>query len=195
MVEPRDTGDSESLEQRLASLLDGGGDESDKLAEDSGNPVTGCGCSVLFSCAFLLVGTAIFLVYTVSSVVSWLNAAHWPAAECEILHSGLVMEYRYTWEGRVYISRQYDFSSGYTHTSEKESGMYIKGMTASCFVNPDAPGEAILSKSFSLSYLRGVIGLPFALAGLLMVVKLAVPELVRLVRWIRGDDASHFGAG
>ena len=183
--------DTESVEERrerLESMMDGDDDEPEGVGQDSGNSRGGCGCWMLFSGAFLLVGACVFLVCTAVPVYKWLGADSWTAVECEILHSGFTMKYRYTWEGREHVSQLYDFSLSNTNTSESEYEAYTEGQTAQCFVNPDDPEEAVLSRAFSSSYLLGLVGLPFALVGLALMLSTGAPGLLRMRRWITGAD-------
>jgi Protein of unknown function (DUF3592) len=182
---------AESLEERcerLESIMDNDGDEPEDAQQDCGDGQDGCGCSLPFNLAFLLVGTIIFLMYTASPVSRWIAADSWPEAECEIFHPDYGLEYRYTWEGEQYVSRRCDFSLDHTHRGQTEYDEYAEGQTARCFVNPDDPAEAILSKSFSSAYLRGLIGLPFAIFGLAMILRSLVPILSRIGRWGTGEN-------
>ena len=181
----------EELRERLESIMDDGADESETPPQDWGNGQDGCGCSLPFNLAFLLVGTIIFLMYTVSPVCHWIVADSWPEVECAVSQPNYGLEYRYTWEGQEYVSRRYDFSLDHTHTGQTEYGRYADGEIGRCFVNPDDPAEAILSKSFSSAYLRGLVGLPFAIFGLAMIMRSALPTWSVIQRWIGGDDLSR----
>lgn len=186
--EERGAEDLEGRVKRLEATMDGEGNDSEGSRQDWGDGKDGCGCSIPFNLAFLLVGGIVFMMCTGWPVLHWIDAHSWADVECEIVHSGYVMEYRYVWEGQEYVSQQYDFSSGYTHASASEYGAYKKGQTARCFVNPDDPEEAVLSKAFSTSYFRGVVGLPFALFGFAMMWRTFAPGLSRLGRWSIGTS-------
>ncbi len=154
---------------------------------ETGGSCTGCGSGLFLGGSFLLAGSLIVLIYAADPLLSWMGASSWPATDCVIVHSGFVMEYTYTWEGTEYTSNDYDFASDYTHLGFSESERFVEGESARCFVNPDAPREAILSKAFNMAYLKGLFGLPFALAGLVMLVLFVRPALVGMRDWVTGD--------
>jgi hypothetical protein len=126
------------------------------------NPFLNLACSLLFASPFLLLGFLFFFIMTLLPVYGWWEAESWPGVDCTIIHRGVHMEYSYTWEGAEFTSTDYDFASFWNNTGTSEWQMYKEGRVARCFVNPEEPWEAVLSKSFSLQYLVGLAGLlPF----------------------------------
>lgn len=129
---------------------------------------------------FLGVGVAFSLVFLVplSRVV---GALGWDPVPCEILssrverHSGgddatysVEVVYRYQVDGRSYQGRRYRFlagaSSGYEGKREVVEQLPV-GTVTTCWVDPDAPGEAVLDRGLSWEYLFALLPLVFVALG------------------------------
>jgi len=157
----------EATRQRFEEILENPeGASSEELGKNT-SPLFTLGCSIVFAIPFVFAGTIMLLLFTVSPVAQWLEADSWPAEDCTIVHSGSRMEYTYLWEGETLTSNQYDFATFFRFTSERDSQRYTDGQITRCFVNPSDPGVSILSKSFNLEYLSGLVGVPLILVGLL----------------------------
>jgi hypothetical protein len=156
----------EAAKQKLEGYLNYDGATPPVEPDKNSHPLVAFGYALILAIPFVIVGSLIILLLTISPILQWMDADSWPGVDCTILYSGLRMEYAYVWEEEEYISNQYDFASFFRFTSERDSQRYTDGQAARCFVNPSFPSEAVLSKSFNLEYLSGLAGLPFLLVGL-----------------------------
>lgn len=142
-----------------------------------------------------VVAMAFFLLFFgAGSLVAWFLAIHpalknwqaksWQVTPCTILssrvqsHSGedgstysVDILYTYEFQGQAYKSSRYDFvpgsSSGYDGKAKIVS-RYPQGLKTTCYVNPSAPYEAILSRGFRSDMLWwGILfPIPFLAVGL-----------------------------
>lgn len=136
----------------------------------------------LFSGVFLLVGLGAFCALGVRPALKLLDAREWREVECRVLSSevrshrsddsttySVYILYAYEVGGREFRSDRYDFmggsSSGYDSKAEVVA-QYPAGGRARCFVDPEAPGEAVLDRDFRAVYLIGLLPLLFVVAGL-----------------------------
>lgn len=136
---------------------------------------------VLFGGVFMAAGIGIMVGLLVLPVLWWQVGQAWIETPCRITHSAVEthqssdgstysvdIHYTYAWEGRQYASQRYGFmsvsSSGYSGKNAVVN-RYPVGAAAVCFVNPQDPGEAVLTRDFKLTYLIGLFGLPFFLVG------------------------------
>lgn len=147
--------------------------------KSSGPPT---GCLSLFFLIFFVAGGALLWFFSIRPMLKVLDARTWPAVPCTVTESRVeessdsdgstykaVVISAYTWEGREYGSGRYDFtdysSSGYEGKAALVA-RYPVGTRAECYVNPEDPSEAVLSRSASSRYLLGLFGLIFMLPGL-----------------------------
>ena len=135
----------------------------------------------VFGGIFFLAGMGIFLGLTVRPVLKWQAAQGWRDVPCTIVSSqvgahtssdgttySIDITYRYEWQGRNYTSSRYSFLGGSSsgHSGKKAVvRKYPEGSTRTCYVNPDDPSEAVLTRAFQLSYLIGGFGLIFVVVG------------------------------
>ncbi|HYN20565.1 MAG TPA: DUF3592 domain-containing protein, partial [Thermoanaerobaculia bacterium] len=141
------------------------------------------GCLAIFFLIFLLAGAAIVWFLFARPAFKVVKAQAWPAVDCTVVES-LVEEssdsdgttYRakvvaaYAFNGSEYRSGSYDFSgsvysSGYGGKAAIVA-QYPVGTRTICYVNPEDPAEAVISREFRASYLFGLFGLLFFLPGL-----------------------------
>jgi hypothetical protein len=134
---------------------------------------------MIFVLFLFLVAALFVLIMAGSPIKNWLEAEGWPAVDCTIVRSDYLMEYSYVWEDEEYTSESYDFASFWSQTSESEYARYPEGATAICFVNPERPEKAVLSKSFSIQYLVGLAALFPMGIGLLLVFAMGLPKFRR----------------
>lgn len=136
---------------------------------------------VPFGLVFFVAGLALFYFLTFRPLIEWQSAQQWPELPCTILDSEVVtvrssdsttyraeVSYRYTFAGREYTSKRYNFFTGSSSgRSGKEAivAAYPKGAQRSCYVNPEQPSEAVLNRDFSITYLFGSFGLIFVVVG------------------------------
>ncbi len=136
----------------------------------------------LFGMVFCLVGAGIFYFLTIRTLMQWYDAREWVPAPCRILHSSVDshsssrggatysvnIHYTYTYQEKTFTGNRYNFfgvsSSGYKG-KRAIVDRYPVGSTATCFVNPENPAEAVISRDFSLQYLTGCFGLIFMGVG------------------------------
>ena len=77
--------------------------------------------------------------------------------------------FKYKFSGVEYIGGSYDFMTGSDSDYRSKSKVvdhYSKGKTAYCYVNPDDPVEAVISREFNSPWWLAVIPLIFILVGL-----------------------------
>jgi hypothetical protein len=140
------------------------------------------GCLVLFFGIFLAAGCALSYFLLWRPVTRFVAAQSWQATPCTIESSqveessdsdGTTYKVAVTFtyvgsDGREYSSSRYDFmgvsSSGYDGKAAVVA-RYPVGTRTTCWVDPENPGEAVLNRSFSLTYLLGLFPLIFVAAG------------------------------
>ncbi len=141
----------------------------------------GAGCVRLFLLPFFALGCFFFYVIFLQPVWNIWRARSWGAVPCRILSSEVkqnrgnkgstyqaVIKYAYQVDGRSFASERYDFfgvsSSGYTG-KKRLIDRYPPGADATCFVNPEAPDEAVLHRGPTHSLWWGIFPLPFIAIG------------------------------
>ncbi|HEX2223127.1 MAG TPA: DUF3592 domain-containing protein [Thermoanaerobaculia bacterium] len=139
------------------------------------------GCLIPFFGLFLAAGLAFTWFLLVKPVAGILAARSWSEATCVVQASRVeevsdsdgttykpVIDYTYTFNGGEYRSSRYRFvefsSSGYQGKAEVVA-RYPPGRRTPCYVNPENPSEAVLSRDFDLAYLIGLFPLLFVAAG------------------------------
>lgn len=140
------------------------------------------GCLVLFFGIFLAVGCALSYFLLWRPMSRFVAAQSWQEVPCTILSSQVAessdsdgstykvaVTFSYTGsDGREHRSSRYDFmsvsSSGYDGKAAVVA-RYPVGTRTTCWVDPENPAEAVLSRDFSLTYLVGLFPLVFVIAG------------------------------
>jgi len=142
----------------------------------------GTAVGVGFFAIFALVGCGALIPSFILPMWRMRDARHWPAVPCKILkaevqsHSdsdgttySVYILYEYEVAGRTYKSDRYDFldvsSSGY-RGKQRIVEAYRKAANPVCYVDPDDPSQAVLSRGFSPVFLFGLIPLVFAAVGI-----------------------------
>jgi len=129
--------------------------------------------------------------------VAW-AARNWDEVPCEILFSRfdeesrirdartqvfskVVVQYRYSYDGKEFVGDRYDFSVGESTGNYGERYMAAQqlkaGNTDVCYVNPENPSEAVFRRSTGLSRddkLLAWVPVAFVAVGLLGLVGVAV---------------------
>ena len=147
---------------------------SGKKGEKKGCSNLGC---ALFSLPFFLAGAAVIYFLFIGPALKILTAQSWNPTPCTVISSkvggsgdthSIEIVYSYTIDGRQYQSDRYDFvnasTSGYAGKAEVVN-QNPPGKSATCYVNPANPSDAVFSRSFSSDMWFGLFGLPFLLAG------------------------------
>jgi hypothetical protein len=151
----------------------------------------GNGCFMVFLAIFgLAFGGMGFLVTYTASIKPLLNLAsarNWQPAQCEVLFSQVQssssgrnstsrinIQYRYTWNDRLYNGTHYDFNTGSDNFNNEAKEAVVAahrpGSTVPCFVNPADPTQSVINRDFRWAYLTGLgFGIPFASVPLLFV--------------------------
>lgn len=158
------------------------------LADRAKSKELGPGCLRLFFLPFFLVGAGLFYGMAVRPALQVLDSRNWVQTPCVVessrvaSHSGdsttysVEIVYHYSFDDRPYTSKRYNFSTG---SSSGRKGKYAAvkrypaGTEAVCFVNPKAPGEAVLNRDWpwelaifagfsSIFLIVGTLGILFA---------------------------------
>jgi hypothetical protein len=135
---------------------------------------------VLFFGVFFVLGGALTYACFIRPWMGITQARHWPAVSCRVIssrvqaHSGKSTTYSadilyaYTVEGGEYHSNRYDFlggSSGGYGSAANIVAQYPAGATASCYVNPHDPTDAVLDREFTPAILIGLFPAAFFFVG------------------------------
>jgi hypothetical protein len=143
---------------------------------------TGRGCLSFFFLIFLLAG-AVASYFALWRPLSKLVASRtWRETECEVLSSRVAevsgsdgptyrVDIRYSWTagGSTHAGNRYDFMGGSSSGTEGKQRIvdrYPPGSRVTCWVDPEDPGEAVLSRGLSPVYLIGLVPLLFVAVGL-----------------------------
>jgi hypothetical protein len=122
-------------------------------------------------------------------LLRWWTAQTWPAMQCEVISSQVAthadieggdtgetysidIEYRYHIGGRPFTSRRYDFMQRSDTARADQDALvetYPPGRVFECFVDPDDPAEALISRRFRKGYLFGLL-----FVGAFTVIPMAV---------------------
>jgi hypothetical protein len=155
---------------------------TEALSEKAVDPRKGAWFMVLFFALFLVIGLAVSYALLFRPAVQLVRARSWRPTPCTILssdvgrHSGseggstysVDITYEYQAGGRTFRSSRYDFMGGSSSGYEGKADVvkrYPPGIRATCYVDPDAPGEAVLTRDFQPAYLVGLFPLLFVFAG------------------------------
>lgn len=142
------------------------------------------GLGLVLSVVFIVVGGVLAYFFLVRPVGKVLAARAWPAVPCVVEssevreHSGddgptysVEIAYRYDFTGREWKASRYDFMGGSSSGRRGKSeivAQYPPGSERMCFVNPSAPGEAVIVRGFTP--LVGLLPLVFIIVGVVAFV-------------------------
>lgn len=139
----------------------------------------------LFGMPFFAMGFFFCWIGAISPILNVISSGNWPQVPCVITTSevktnsgsdgntySVLIEFSYQYEGRDYTGGSYDFndvsSSGYKGKAEIVR-KYPLGSVASCWVNPEDPEEAVLSRR-----IPGIVFFIIPFISLFMVVGLGI---------------------
>ena len=148
---------------------------------------------------FLIAFGGVFFYFLYPPVLEYIDSAHWIERKCTILSAELVegdtpnttgsetqavygdrYRYSYTVDGARYVSSRYTFLNPLTSNAEthhQRLSQYRPGTVVTCYVDPENPSAAVISRDFSLFNLLIVLPSVFILlgaVGLLTTLKRAV---------------------
>jgi len=138
--------------------------------------------TAIFFSIFFFAGLGVGVFWIFPAVYKSMNADRWIETPCEILSSrvqrhsdsdgttySIDISYTYAFDGENYRSSRYGFiggsSSGYQGKAEVVRH-YPPGAVAVCYVNPEAPSEAVLTTELGLGALLILLPLVFMAVGL-----------------------------
>jgi hypothetical protein len=126
-------------------------------------------------------GSVLFFFLFIRPVYRIATSGDWVEVPCTVISSevgshsdsdgttySIDITFTYEYEGKTYRSDDYNFMGGSSSGrsgKEKVVRRYPPGSEQACFVNPDDPSEAVLSRDFSWEFLFGIIPLVFAVVG------------------------------
>jgi len=134
------------------------------------------GCA-LFSLPFLLGGAAAIYFLGLNPLLRVVRASSWDATPCVITSSRVVsnddtysveIRYSYSVNGKLYPGTRYSFFSGSTSGYSGKNEIVQQnpaGKSATCYVNPSDPSDAVFYRGYSSDMLWGLFGVPFFLVG------------------------------
>ncbi len=157
----------------------------------------------VFGLLFILVGAGVGYGLFARPLLKARAAAKWPEVPCEILssrvqrHSGskggstysIEVRYRYTFGGSEFTGTAYDFSTGSSSGREWRENIVAslpKGRKTVCYVNPEDPLDAVLSREPPSEIWFGLIPGVFLLVGLVIFWK--APAMGRTRAPVPGGD-------
>lgn len=148
---------------------------------DGMNPHKAAGCGVAFFSIFLLFGLGFSAFFVLPAYQVFASRA-WTRVPCEVLESGVATHagddgatysvevlYSYRLDGREYRSNRYQFllgsSSGYEGKARIVEAL-PPGTRTTCWVDPDDPRQAVMTRRLTAEYLIGLLPLTFVAVGL-----------------------------
>jgi hypothetical protein len=173
------------------------------------------GCIIPFGLLFAAVGFVAFYFVSLRPVLRASASSDWPSVECVILDSKLAtsrgskggttyrveVRYRYTWSGHAYDGDRYDFSSGFTNVGVDAMRAAVASLPAGrrtvCYVDPDSPSTAVLSRKNPVTVWFGAFTLIFPAVGLGIIffsIRSARRDKSPLARANGGMQSSAFGS-
>jgi hypothetical protein len=160
----------------------------------------GCFFAALaFGILSLLAGVGSLYYVIVGPLLSMRAAADWAEVPCIIRESSVEhhtggrvgdtdkgfysirVKYDYRYKGQEYTSERYDLYDISTGEVEWKKAVVKKippGTETICFVNPDNPSEAVLSRARNVGYVTAIPGVLFLLLGLFCVYLLIFGRLL-----------------
>ena len=149
---------------------------------------TGCGAVFLglFGLIFGVVGVGVAYFTSARAIMNVASARSWQPAECEITFSQVTVnhgsdsdtsridiQYRYTWNDRVYTGKRYDFNVGSDNINDtwkrEVVAAHRPGTTVPCFVSASDPTQSVINRDMRWGYFFGLaFGTPFAMVPVLI---------------------------
>ncbi len=169
--------------------------------------------SLVFPLFFLGMGAFFLWMVVLEPVSQAIGARDWVAVPCRVLSSTVYenydsdgstyrvdISYEYEYQGRKYTSDRYQFltmSSSGRKSKAKVVAKYPAGSMATCYVNPDAPREAVMHRGLSWMMLFGLIPLVFVIVALVWILAVLTGWTSKKASWATGsaervdDGKSH----
>jgi hypothetical protein len=134
-----------------------------------------------FAGVFAFLGAFILYVDTLRPAVQSFLAQRWMETPCVVDSSEVAISpgrrsstyhikvvYHYDCDGQTYTAHRYQFgaASSTRARARRIVSLYPPGKHAICYVNPNAPGSAVIERGLNLEMVFGAIGIPFLLVGL-----------------------------
>ena len=145
------------------------------------SPLTTAAGLTLFFGLFFIVGAGLLIPFFVWPAYQVVRARTWTPVECEILESGIASHsgddgttysvevlYRYRVGGRDILGNRYQFLGGSSSGYDAKAAAVEQipaGATATCYVDPDDPFDAVVDRGFSRDFFFGLIPALFMLVG------------------------------
>jgi hypothetical protein len=149
---------------------------------------TGCGGVFLglFGLVFGIVGVGVGYWTSGVPLMNVLRAQNWQRAECEITFSQVAVsrgsdsntsridiQYRYTWNDRLFNGKRYDFTVGSDNFNDNWKRSIVDahkpGQVVPCYVNASDPTQSVINREMRWGYLIGLaFGTPFAMVPVLI---------------------------
>jgi hypothetical protein len=161
------------------------------------------GCLVFFFLIFFLAGAAGSYFALWRPLSKLFASRSWTETQCDVLSSQVAevsssdgstykVDIRYSWTagGSTHVGSRYDFMGGSSSGREGKQRIvdqYPPGSRVTCWVDPNDPDEAVLSRGLSPIYLLGLLPLLFLGIGF--------GGLVWTLRPSRGGSGAIPGAG
>ncbi|HEY3571563.1 MAG TPA: DUF3592 domain-containing protein [Thermoanaerobaculia bacterium] len=140
------------------------------------------GCLAFFFLIFFLAGAAGSYFVLWRPLSKLIVSRSWTETQCDVLSSQVTevsdsdgstykVDIRYSWTagGSTHVGSRYDFMGGSSSGREGKQRIvdgYPPGARVTCWVDPNDPNEAVLSRGLSLIYLIGLLPLVFLGIGL-----------------------------
>lgn len=151
-----------------------------KPISETKNPVGQTGCVVAIALIFFCAGMGMLIGF---AILPWLNcraSSDWLEVPCTIVSSAVEVhrgddsnsysveaEFAYEVNQQKFVSDQYDFNT--TKRSRKKCKEIVRllpaGKETVCYVDPDAPENAVLNREFLTPWLEMLMGLIFSVLG------------------------------
>jgi hypothetical protein len=134
-------------------------------------------------------GLFLFTIFFVHGLFDVIRAAKWEHSSCQVIDSYLHTDessttgtgtrtrgyrlrilYSYIYGGKKFLADRYNFVRWGTGGKKLTHilNQYPAEAKVDCFINPKEPYQAVLNRSFSMSYLMGLLPLIFSGAGIVL---------------------------
>jgi hypothetical protein len=139
------------------------------------------GAGVAFFAFFFVIGVVVFYFMTLRPLRGVLAARDWTPVSCTVISSRVQSHrgdksttyrvdilYSYEFNGREHRSDRYQFMGGSSSGYKGKAGIvrrYPAGSKRTCYVNPNAPEEAVLERGLTADMWFGAIPAVFMLIG------------------------------
>ena len=149
---------------------------------------------------FFVIGAGFSWGFVVTPLLKIKASENWPKKNCVISKSrvkeirsrtdgktritySIDMTFKYKFKGIDYISEKYNFithSDGNYNSKSKIVNRYPPGKSASCYVNPENPSEAVISREFDALWGPGILSSIAMLIGIAGIIGVIVEKLKSL---------------